>query len=1027
MKSFRRLLSLLLVISLLSSCLPALALETPSVSMQVTPSQETLGVGDHLTVTLQGVHTVDHALMVVLPDSTQAFYYSFPATVPLMAAGTYVLIGYGVNTTDTTDPEFLRCMSAPATFTVTGTSSQLAECSMAVDVMHKNAWQSLNGSRLDAGGLRLRVHTTADAQLTEEAELSLTLYDDRGRGYTLIRGALTDLALRLDESSYQLEISDHNLAEQLLRQEYTEQAFTLEASLTQSSVPLAQTSSSFRLNSYTNEMRYINQFYDEDFTLGATEAGRKLLTWLDMSERDVTTRTNSGYLMLDQEYLHQQSVGYSLGYGYVYSANALLDTISNLGLNLVEDAIENEICKAKFKEAGKSAKVYYQMLVDIYADYANKIIEKSMLLDQAILDLDEILGKPLTLVDEEANLAMSVVQTPAKDIACFKPQTFQGEIVTYRLVDMQLQAVPAANQQGTRTVVSFMVSGPEGSGMVMEMSPYQLLAPTREGIAVRVDTTALIDKYDFDLETEYIAPASWLTSAADADLCPVAYSAQWTACDVETLKSSRSFDKLDVDVKSRLKELGECLEDALTYTSLGLSSVTYLTSLSETSAQQKALFKLLTEMTDEYLLLLDSWEQTALASDSKGKEDVVDAIRALKQDVRSTESELAASIAKFHNTFILTSDGFSGLVVDSLSLIAEKLGLDKLVKQKLAVGAQSLANKLGGKMPQHLAALKLPKGGMFVINVGNIVLSMMSAKYLSFHENVKAVYALKETLTASVKKQLNAYAIDPTHEKAVTLIAALETLKTTKQIGEGLIEAYYLDDLYSDLDMDSMPDVRTVIWNEILLLRGLDQLNISASCYPFTAVYEDVDVEIQPQFQHLYKPGQKTYPHTVFHGWYALSSKKPVIHNGVTLQPLPEKFQNVHSSYQTMLHKLNLRRSGIYVIIPPAISPLQENAWWSGQSLPVEDINRVYRDPMYQYRADNGLTVILSNTEYHAATNASDEINRILTTYSDDTSQIKWYDFTQRSEQQHQQRILWTKITHRYIESLKMYDSSTSY
>ena len=73
----------------------------------------------------------------------------------------------------------------------------------------------------------------------------------------------------------------------------------------------------------TNQMHYVNQFFNEDGSL--SEIGLELYKWLDMSKRDTVDRINSGYLMLEQEYLYHQDTLFQAG--FVTFANEILETI----------------------------------------------------------------------------------------------------------------------------------------------------------------------------------------------------------------------------------------------------------------------------------------------------------------------------------------------------------------------------------------------------------------------------------------------------------------------------------------------------------------------------------------------------------------------------------------------------------------------------------------------------------------------------------------------------------------------------
>ncbi len=123
----------------------------------------------------------------------------------------------------------------------------------------------------------------------------------------------------------------------------------------------------------TDEERYINHFFTEDFRLHSDE-GKKLIRWLDSSEKsDISDRTNSGYLLLDEEMVHQDQFWSKVGAGYIAGAELALDTISNFGLNLLLDLVNHQSWKQVFPENGWYAVPYYQMLSNTYADYMQTV------------------------------------------------------------------------------------------------------------------------------------------------------------------------------------------------------------------------------------------------------------------------------------------------------------------------------------------------------------------------------------------------------------------------------------------------------------------------------------------------------------------------------------------------------------------------------------------------------------------------------------------------------------------------------
>lgn len=1033
MRTFRlkKLVSLLLCVTLLTQLcpVPAHALADPSVTMTVTPSSESLGIGDYLIVTVNGQNTANTALQVVSPDSMQHFYYDFPATVPLTMEGIYFLIGYGTNTTDTTHPDFRRCMTGMEMFTVSGVSTAIPQCSMTVSVYNPDAsaWSTLENKDLNAASLLFQLSLNSESAIPEDATLEVVLQDDRGVARTLYNAELWSIAEQKVEQNVICELSDHHTAADMMRENNYEQTFTLSALVHQNSLPLASASSTFILNSYTNEMRYVNRFYDDSMNPGVTPEGQKLVAWLDMGYRDVYTRTNSGYLMLEEEYEHQNTLGYKFGHGYVQTANALLDTISSLGLNWVGDIIENEKCKEKFPNAGKSAIVHYQMVLEFYAAYIEAVTLETFEMEQAAKDVKDLLGDPVDVINQATGDALEIFTSPDRDISTFIPRNMDAKKTpaTIRVVDVKTHTIST----GTGTIPgasTFLCSEPDGSGMIVEMSMHDILAQTADGRAVHLDSTALMEKYGFDASQAIIENDALITRIVDdAQLGSTAYSPSREHVCAETLQLSKAYHKLKPETRARIERYAGYLEKTTSVATFGISAVSYFQQREQLNAAQVVCFNMLATVTDEYLIMLDQWIRTAQSSSVKGREDIVDALNAVRSDIVATENELSSKIAQQKNVNVLSSGSYADAIVDGIDTITDLLGLKEFAAAKLGAAINWVMNRYNITMPKSFAAAKLPKGGMLVIQIGSIVLSMISAKYLAFHENVEAVYGLKKTLSDSLNAQMQQYRVNPSHQQAQAIIAGLNTLKVAKQIGENLINTYYLEDLYEDLELDSIADVRTLFWNELLMSSSN---SLSPDMVKINAVYEDRESEIPVNKRHMYPIYQKTRWGKVLHGYYKLSPSAQVTYEGVELALIPEKFAKLTNNYKFMIASAKPRRidSNASYGIPPQLVG-EESGWRTGQETTIINPQYMYREIFYVYQHKNGIELLLSQTEYDAATHAISEINRILSSYSDSTAEIHWYDFEAKKEQQYQQRILWTRITNRYIESLKMYDPTITY
>lgn len=980
---FRRAFALLLCLCLLPVS-AALAL-TPEVALYCSEQGSAVAVGTELSFTLVGTNTAAVRLMIVRPDSTQLFLDGAQCVYTPDMPGTYVFVAYGANHTDPAAPGFERCMSRMITLEAEGQAIAAQPVEMQLEMLAGDQWLPLEGQMTDSLLPTLRLCAQA---LPEAAFLHLEV-EGGGASLTLAEGTAAQFGQYGSDGSYTCFIQPDLSA--LVREEWYDAPVALRITA-EANGQRHTAAASFLVSNYTDEMCYVSRFAEPDSRFYSADVRDALDRWLDMSERDVYTRRNSGYLMLEEEWQHQQGLGYSLGYGYTATAKVLLETVSNLGLNGVEWVVSDMMAKAKFPNAGKSARIYYQNLANFYGEYVSTLVERTMQLEAGQEKLYSSMSEWTKFIDDEADLVMGMQQSPLGDIGCFVPENYQvGNDVVYRITGHGEGMREMLQNQFPLENITYTCLGPEGSNMTVQLTMEQMLAPVRDGYAVVIDASAIQNEIPgfraIDLITTD-ASLSRIKSVTNTDAADdLVYSVTRAHCDYLTYRMSRSYRKLPAgtreDIEAFARQAGSAVELA-SFATEGLSAVS---QLHRQSAAQTAILCMLSSVTDEYIALLDEWCEQ-LPADAPNRQDQLDALRAIRQDIIDMRDGAVRDVQAA--TIAFSGDECSKFLVDVVKELSDKAGLGEVVKGALQKASAKLTAKYGSKAASVLGQVKLPKGGLLVISIGSFVMNLISADYFDFHDGVKTIYQLKKSLTDTVSARLTDYERQPTHKKALTVIAGLNLLKGAKKTGEQLVETSYLEDFYHMQDMDDIPEVRAVVWYEWMQTRGTEQLSLWDKVVPVTAVFEE-----------RRQPG-KLSATVVLHGYHLQRTGDSAVYNGVELQPLPLRFQNLPE-----------RKT-----VSKADS--EETAWRTGGLTHVEQPRSLYRETYYLYRSD-GMEMLLSPKQYDACSSAMREINRLMATYTDEP--IKWYESSERKkEQQIQQRLLWTKLTGRYIESFAMFD-----
>lgn len=197
----------------------------------------------------------------------------------------------------------------------------------------------------------------------------------------------------------------------------------------------------------TPQMRYINQFFNEDGSW--SEMGLDLCKWLDMSERDVVDRINSGYLMLEEEYLYHQDTLFQSG--FVSIANKSLETISSVGVNLGLDFANHQLMKTKFGDAGSYAVPYYAQLSEIYLAFLQGLEQEMTTMDVAFSAITDSIGKGANIILEDGlPAAISVM----KKTGFWDMLTYHQKKALEAAEKMMTSSAPRLDTQKYRAVVN---------------------------------------------------------------------------------------------------------------------------------------------------------------------------------------------------------------------------------------------------------------------------------------------------------------------------------------------------------------------------------------------------------------------------------------------------------------------------------------------------------------------------------------------------------------------------------------------
>lgn len=383
-----RLLSLMLAVTMLVSILPVSALaENPWVQINYTCSDAQPMVGSQVSFSFTGGGCEAYKLMVVTPDSRQHFYDGPQAKVLLTVPGLHVFIGYGTNDASPNASGKILCMTDQVYIMVEGTAvpgtsnpeepdtlppeldvttpepAFIGNLSLTVSTdpltEKTETWERLEGKTFYDPLIRVKL--TVDAPLPEDAQVTMNWKLGQ------VSESLVDVSAG---TSTEWIGNVTNVLPDWLLDMWDVHSMSVEGCVKLADGTEKSISADFKLDTYTNEMRYVNQFIGADGSWASSTKGRALFKWLSAYERDEDDRRNSGYLLLQEVAVEHIAGGYRWGNIIAKTIMLSAQTISSFGTNFLIDAsIDKLLFSQMFGDAGQKALPYYTMLSDVYSDY----------------------------------------------------------------------------------------------------------------------------------------------------------------------------------------------------------------------------------------------------------------------------------------------------------------------------------------------------------------------------------------------------------------------------------------------------------------------------------------------------------------------------------------------------------------------------------------------------------------------------------------------------------------------------------
>lgn len=1066
------LLSIILCFSLLPS--PALAaLPTPTIELDYTCDTSVPGVGSKLTFTLKGTNTVDVCLMIVDPFSNISYVYQDVAEVELCHPGVYTFIAYGVNSLDTSEPGFLRCMSFPVQITLAGpiaTPEPLQPGSAKIMAWLDQGWQTMNGQEIHQLSLNLCI---LGNYVPEQSQLDVILSSGSGCRQPLYSGPASSV-LTADSASLTDQIAcalsaDSGL-QQLFGQGYFKEFFTIEACFTLPDGQTASAQGALFFDNYTNQMNYIQRFISSMNVPFATAEGAKLKAWLDMSPRSEGARNNSGYLLMEQQYLDldQRDWAYYIGTGGL----KVLESIGTVGVNLISGAITESEMKELFPKTGNKGYTYYQLLSNLYLEYAAALYQKMSAADEGLQLAENIIGGTVDVVtlpqafsDAQEAQQLMIAMNEAQDMLIISNmRAGSGNVkqitIQERFGSAMLYTSPNSLKTESAVLDELLDTPRQGGHLVIDLSQdmHSLGAEEMKDYFYSHMQYSSVDTKAFrELNIESITGAlETIEHTPDYKQLTAAQKQVIQDLKADTAKAAKEKGRF---LSEKAGKVMDALDAGAAVFSAAADWMQYCQQLDQVSGYQELYFSILANVTDDYIDMLDNWHgllangsqyridnaHAALSYEKNTDWEIdweMDAIREalalVKKDILATQDKNSQTVAQRiqDNTGAFTNGSLLSAAVSTLEVVCKIPAVQKAIQSMGAAIINQVAKLTGKSASAISASLAKFNAATILAQIAHLILSNTVGGVFSHYDSLKQLVSLQYSLTGNFYTLLQDYIRQPSHEGACACIAALNMIKLVKQQGEKLVEIYYLKDFYKDLGIENNETLQAILLNEYSASHG----------------YLDIDKYLQPVHQWI-----KSVPGEGMWGAYFLpeGSRLEYYIDGKKLTPLPSDLADTPSYSEVITQKhidamaqekiplfiraknntitrfgqgANIDRiiNGTYNIQGNRLTPQQIQSLPNGSVILQQQANA---DPIY-YLEDRhsyqrgALEYVLTDIQMESYRKVEDKINEILAIDEDDLS---IFSFGARNDLDNLNKLAWVRITGKYIESLEMYDDSKIY
>lgn len=729
----RRITALLLVLTLLTSAFSAFA-EDMSVSFTSSHSGE-VPTSTELIFTITGTNTAAVALVVIPPSSIPVMLYGEEVRYVPTIPGPYLFAAYGTNTTDDADPAKQLCMSPYQSINVTGEELPPQQLSAQIDVqgLTRDGWESLMGQTLylDKNLPSVDLNVTLEASaLPQDAQITITLINDEGSKAVLAQEPVNG---QNSWSFPQVQAVKDWFRSDQNSPFYGRYQLQAEVRLTAQDYEEAFYQTAFYVDTYTNEMRYVNQFYQNGSYLGNSR-GQALEKWLDMSPRDLTDRLNSGYLLLETEYEYKDGWVASAALATVDLTNWLLEVGGSCGLSLITNplisSLTNKELREKFGEKGEEVYPYYAQLASVYEDYVDDLLSNitDLTLTHALVEDISAHTQFIQAVTDTVDQAQPFISALIND----KTETSNGwqihlrmskEAISHKWTLGSLGATDsgqllfnltdrkgvhhsmtldelARNLVGSKAMNLFIADH-----VAEQISPDELvLAITASAASRKIRSQQAANAYqkklnnfnpkkarEVKVDLGEALPNS-IKSSLDVDLGSLGIRKVQYNLSVNDIFDLQLYDQLNDYEQALLskykfqvdkanhqvpgRSYGDIAETAISGIVLLANTWQYGTQRSAQEDLQLTYFNTICQVEEDYVQMLEKWRDSLSDTKASKKAGVEDpelmqrAINALISDIRASRNSMLTSLAK-ENAALFTSGQFYALSVDALTLAVD--------------------------------------------------------------------------------------------------------------------------------------------------------------------------------------------------------------------------------------------------------------------------------------------------------------------------------------------------------------------